>query len=45
MPRVKITVLKTTFHQDLVAEYLMDEDFKKRFGTCFVFKRRPNLHL
>jgi len=38
MPKVRITVLKTTFHQDLVDEYLQDEDFKKNFGTCFVFE-------
>ena len=37
MPKVKITVLKTTFQQDLVDEYLQDEEFKKHFGTCFVF--------
>jgi len=37
MPKVRITVLKTTFHQDLVDEYLKNEEFKKSFGTCFVF--------
>ena len=38
MPKVRITVLKTTFHQDLVDEYLVNEEFKKSFGTCFVFE-------
>lgn len=38
MPKVKITVLKTTLQRDLVDEYIVDEAFKKRFGTCFVFE-------
>jgi uncharacterized repeat protein (TIGR04076 family) len=38
MPKVRITVLKTTFHQDLVDKYLVNEEFKKSFGTCFVFE-------
>jgi len=38
VPRVKITILKTTFHQDLVDEYIQDDAFKKNFGPCFVFE-------
>jgi len=38
VPKAKITVLKTTFHQDLVDEYIADEAFKKQFGTCFIFE-------
>ena len=37
MPKAKITILKTTFHQDLVDEYIQDEAFKKSFGTCSIF--------
>ena len=38
MAKVKITILKTTLHQDLVNEYIVDEEFKKSFSTCFVFE-------
>lgn len=38
MPKAQITVLKRTFHQDLVDEYVQDEDLKSRFGKCFVFE-------
>jgi len=37
MPRVKITVLKTTFHQDLVDQYVKNEAFKANFGPCSIF--------
>lgn len=38
MARVKITVLKTMFHQDLVDDYLKNEAFKKHFGACLIFE-------
>jgi len=37
MPRVKITIVKTTFHQDLVDRYLKNEAFKADFGPCPIF--------
>ena len=37
MPKVRITVLKTTFHQDLVDEFIQNRELKQHFGTCFVF--------
>jgi len=37
MPRVKITILKTTFHRDLVDRYVKNEAFKADFGPCQIF--------
>ena len=37
MPRAKITVLKRTFHRNLVDEYVVDEALRSTFGACFVF--------
>ena len=38
MPKVRITVLKKTFDQDLVDEYIEDKEFRRQFGKCFVFE-------
>jgi uncharacterized repeat protein (TIGR04076 family) len=37
MPQVKITVVKTTFHRDLVDRYLKNETLKGEFGPCPIF--------
>jgi len=38
MPQARITILKRTFHRDLVDEYVQDEESRRQFGKCFVFE-------
>ena len=38
MPKVRITVLKRTLHQDLVDQVIQDEAFRQQFGRCAVFE-------
>ena len=38
MPKVRITVLKRTFHQDLVEAVIVDDAFRKSFSRCPIFE-------
>ncbi len=38
MPKVRITILKRTLHQDLVDTYIQDEAFRNRFTVCPIFE-------
>lgn len=38
MPKVQITVLKRTFHHDLVNEHIESEAFRQQFAKCSVFE-------
>jgi uncharacterized repeat protein (TIGR04076 family) len=38
MPKVRITVLKRTFQQDILDAQIRDEAFKASFGRCPIFE-------
>ena len=37
MPKVRISVLKRSFHRDLVDEVIRDDAFRESFGRCPIF--------